>query len=172
MHKFIINNIEYEIRLWSDKDSISELTELLHRSYKRLADMGLHFMASHQEDDVTKSRIERGKSFVIEHSGKLIACVSLYKSAKSKCEWYNNEGVSYFGQFAVEPGLQRLGIGSEIMKFLETYAKENGVRELSLDTAEGALHLIEYYKKRGYRFVGYHKWEEVNYRSMVMAKTL
>src|SRR5437870_1882276 len=118
--------------------------------------MGLYFLATHQGDKVTKRRLERGESFVIEHNERLIAAVSLYNSSKSKCDWYSNDGVSYFGQFVVEPAYQNTGIGSGVMKFLEGYAKENGVKELSLDTAEQALHLIEYYKKRGYRFIQYH----------------
>ena len=134
--------------------------------------MGLNFMATHQPDKVTKKRVEKGESFVIEHEGKLIAAVSLYKSHKSKCEWYNNEGVSYFGQFAVVPDFQNLVIGSVMMEFLESYAKEKRVKELSLDTSDKALHLLEYYKKRGYRFIQYHKWDEVNYRSIVLSKKL
>src|SRR6266567_1568138 len=131
MYKFTINNNEYEIRPWTENDSINELTELLHRSYKRLADMGLFFHATHQDDEVTKRRVNRGESFVIEHGGNLIAAISFYNSPGSdKCAWYNNESVSYFGQFAVEPALQNLGIGSEMMKFLEVYAKEKGVKEL------------------------------------------
>jgi GNAT superfamily N-acetyltransferase len=172
MYKFTINNTEYEIRRWGERDSVSELTELLHRSYKRLADMGLNFLATHQDDIVTKRRLEKGESFVISNGEKLIAAVTLYKSSKSKCEWYNNAGVSYFGQFAVESEYQNCGIGSVMMKFLEVYAAKKGVKELSLDTSEQALHLIEYYKKRGYRFIQFHKWDEVNYRSVVMSKKL
>lgn len=130
-------------------------------------------MATHQDDAVTKKRVGKGDSFIIEHDKKIIAAVSLYKSKGcSKCEWYNKIGVSYFGQFAVEPDLQNTGIGSEMMKFLEAYAREKGITELSLDTSEKASHLIEYYEKRGYRFIQYHTWPEVNYRSIVLAKTL
>ncbi len=174
MEVFTINDRQFELREFDAvRDSISELTGLLHRSYKTLADMGLKFMATHQGDEVTKKRIEKGDSFVIEHDGKLIACISLYKSkGRGKCSWYNNKGVAYFGQFAVEPDYQKLGIGSRMMEFIETYAKEKEMLEISLDTSEQALHLIEYYKKRGYRFVQYHKWEEVNYRSIVLSKRL
>jgi len=135
--------------------------------------MGLRFMATHQDDEVTKKRLIKGESFVAEHNNKIIGCITLYKSkGKSLCSWYNNEGVSYFGQFAVEPELQQKGIGSKIMDFIEDYAHGKNAAEISLDTSEHAKHLIDYYTKRGYRFIQHHKWEEVNYRSVVMSKKL
>ena len=174
MKKFIVDGTEFEIRKFDEtKDSIPELTGLLHRAYKRLADMGLKFMATHQSDDVTRKRIEKGESFVIEHDRKLIACITLYKSkGKSKCSWYNEQGVSYFGQFAVEPELQQKGIGSMMMDFIEDFALEKKMKEISLDTSEQAQHLIDYYTKRGYRYIQHHKWDEVNYRSVVMSKKI
>jgi GNAT superfamily N-acetyltransferase len=171
--KFTINNINYEIRKWQNTDSISELTELLHRSYRPLADMGLIFLATHQTDTQTKRRIEKGDCFVIENEGKLIATVSIYPNNKSnECLQYRKEGTAYFGQFAVESHLQKNGIGSRLMEFIEQYARDKGYTELALDTSEKALHLIEYYKKRGYRFVHFHQWDIVNYRSVVMSKSL
>jgi len=173
VNKFIINNIEYEIRKWKDSDSVTELTEFLHRSYKALANMGLIFLATHQTDKQTKRRIEKADCFVIEHNGKLIATISLYPHNKlSECEMYRNEDSGYFGQFAVEPELQKSRIGSKMIEFIEEFAKEKGIKELALDTSEKAFHLIKYYKKRGYSFVHYHKWDIVNYRSVVMSKKL
>ena len=174
MKKFTIEGTEYEIRIYDEeKDSVTELTELLHRAYKQLADMGLKFMATHQDDAVTKKRLTRGESFVIEDANKLIACITLYKSTKTnRCNWYTNDGVSYFGQFAVEPGYQQKGIGSKMMDFIEQHALENNAAEISLDTSEKAQHLIDYYSKRGYRYIQHHQWPEVNYRSIVMSKKL
>jgi len=174
LQKFKIDNKEFEIRKFDEKkDSVSELTELLHRSYKRLADMGLRFMATHQDDEITKRRLQKGESFVVEHDKKLIACITLYKSkGTNRCIWYNQEGVSYFGQFAVEPSYQQMGVGSKMMDFIESYAHEKQAKELSLDTSEEAQHLIEYYQKRGYRYIQHHKWDEVNYRSVVMSKKI
>lgn len=43
---------------------------------------------------------------------------------------------------------------------------------MACDTAEGALDLITLYEKRGYRRVGDMQWNETNYRSVVLAKSL
>lgn len=43
---------------------------------------------------------------------------------------------------------------------------------MACDTAETAFGLIALYEKRGYRRMGDMKWNETNYRSVVLAKTL
>ena len=83
-----------------------------------------------------------------------------------------NRELLSIGQFAVEPSLQGAGVGSTLLGFVEALASVKGVRELALDTSEHAQHLIRYYASRGYRFVEFARWEEVNYRSVILAKTL
>lgn len=174
MEKFTVNDTDYEIRRFDESDdSVDEITDLLHRAYKRLADMGLKFVATHQDSDETRTRLIKGDGFVLYSGQKLTGTITLYKERKKNpCEWYRNEGVSYFGQFAVEPELQNNGIGSKLMEFIEHYAAQSGLIEIALDTSEKAQHLIDYYTKRGYRFVQYHQWDRVNYRSVVMSKNL
>lgn len=165
-----------EIVKFSENDSVEELTNLLHSSYKRLADMGLKFVATYQTSEYTKSFLKNGECFIIKENEMIIATVMYYNSFFMKEEdapaWYKKDFVSYFGKFAVMPGYQNKGIGGMLMDFLEEYAKSKGKTELALDTSEKALHLIDYYKKRGYRFIEYHQWDVTNYRSVVMSKKL
>jgi hypothetical protein len=66
LHRFQLNNREYIIRRFDEKnDSIEELTGLLHRAYKRLADMGLNFVATHQDEDYTKRYLKKGECYVL-----------------------------------------------------------------------------------------------------------
>jgi GNAT superfamily N-acetyltransferase len=160
------------IRLFSENDSISELTSLLHRAYKRLADMGLFFVATSISEEEAKQLIDRGECFVAVHKGKIIGTILLYPRNISNVDYYNREDVIEFGKFAVEPEYQNKGIGGMMIEYIERYVKSKGIKELALDTAEQAAHLIEYYKKRGFRFIGYHKWGRTNYRSVIMSKTL
>jgi GNAT superfamily N-acetyltransferase len=56
--------------------------------------------------------------------------------------WYSKDFVAKIGQFAVEPELQKYGIGSKMMDIVEEEARRiKNVRELALDTAETAHHL-------------------------------
>lgn len=161
------------IRNWTSDDNVSELTKLLHRSYKSLADMGLRFLATHQDDTVTLDRITRGDCYLGCINDNVIATVTLYGPDQTRgTPWYDREDVAHFGQFGVEPELQRRGIGSLMMDHVETAAREKRIPELALDTSENAVHLIDYYERRGYRFIEFTQWSEVNYRSVIMSKTL
>jgi GNAT superfamily N-acetyltransferase len=162
-----------EIRLFTEADGVHELTALLHRAYARLAAMGLRFVATYQDDAITKRRIEEGECYVAVLDNRLVGTVVLIPHGSfSDCEWYELWRVARFGQFAVEPELQGLGIGSTLLDVIEDRARELGASEIALDTAEPAKHLIDYYSKRGYRFIDYIQWPMTNYRSVIMSKRL
>lgn len=156
------------------RDSLKVLTELLHRAYAPLAALGFRFVATYQSEQETASRIQRGHCWVAELNGVPVATICLYSGpkAESSCAWYRCQGVWYFGQFAVEPHVQRSGVGRALLNVVEAYARRNAATELALDTAEGAQHLIEYYSRQGFRPVGFVQWDVTNYRSIVMSKTL
>ena len=168
-------NIEGQIKIrpLSESDSLEELTDLLHRAYRVLADMGLRFLATHQDVATTKRRVSAGHCFVAELDGKVIGTICYYEpSRKSGCDYYKKKGVAHVGQLAVEPKQQRLRIATRLMLHAENFARERGMHELALDTAEPAIHLIEWYARMGYRVVGHQQWEVTNYRSVIMSKVL
>jgi len=159
---------------------MQELTELLHRAYARLAEMGFRYYATHQTAEVTAQRCKAGETFVAECDGKLVGTITLRFSQDPKPNaqrptlpaWYTKPGIMIFGQFAVEPALQSTGLGSQLLQLVENRAKELQARELACDTAEGAAHLTDFYQKRGYRKVDEVQWETVNYKSVILSKTL
>jgi GNAT superfamily N-acetyltransferase len=167
----LLSNIE--IRPLAESDSLEELTGLLHRAYKKQADRGLRFLASHQDVSVTKQRIEEGECYVGILKNKIVATITYSRHPhKDACEWDRQPHVATYGQFAVEPELQNTGIGNKLMLLMEDLAKRDRVRELSVNTSEQAEDLISFYKKRGYREVGQVKWPVVNYRSVILSKAL
>lgn len=154
-------------------DPISDITALLHRAYRPLADMGLRFLATYQDDDTTRERLFEGIGFVAILDDVIVGTVSAYSAGKfEECAWYRNAGVWCFGQFAVEPDLQKSGLGSAMLQFVEEVSRREGGLELALDTSEQATHLIDYYTRRGFRFIEYVKWPSTNYRSVVLSKNL
>jgi predicted N-acetyltransferase YhbS len=166
--------VDAVIRPLAETDSLEELTALLHRAYARLAHMGFRFTATHQSVETTAQRCRDGKCFVAEDAdGKIIGTITYYPCTKNGgCDWYEKPGVATFGQFAVEPNLQNNGIGNALLDVAEKCAAEENASEIALDTAEGAHHLIDYYKRHGYRHVGYADWQDTNYRSAVLSKYL
>lgn len=161
------------IRPLQDTDSLEELTDLLHRAYKRLADMGLRFLATHQDVETTRRRIAAGECFAAEWRGRIVGTITFYRAgAHSGCRYYTRPEVCHIGQLAVEPSLQNRGIANQLMHHVENHARQNGFVEIALDTAEAAHHLIDWYARHGYRQVGFQQWDVTNYRSVIMAKGL
>lgn len=161
------------IRPWLATDSAAELTELLHLAYARLAAMGLRFWATHQSAEVTEKRIASGECFVAVADGVICGTI-LFRPAAATAgsPWYDRPDIASFGQFAVEPGLQSQGLGRRLIAHVEDRAAASGARELALDTAVPATHLVEWYTRLGYRFIEYAQWQHTNYRSVLLSKAV
>jgi ribosomal protein S18 acetylase RimI-like enzyme len=165
----------FKIREFRDSDPVSEITDLLHRAYKPLADAGWKYVASYQDDTRTLHRIKTGRCFLLTDQDKIIGTIVYYTTLYNRPDCpaiYNETGFSHFGQFAVEPFFQKQGLGSMLMNHVEQFAQAEGNHTICFDTSEHAHHLIDYYKKRGYEFAAYHQWVDTNYRSAIMKKVL
>lgn len=164
----------WDLRKLSESDDIPSITRLLHEAYAPLAAMGLRFTATWQDDEITRRRFSRGEPWVVEMKGSIVATVTLYpdNGPDPGCAWYGTPGVFSFGQFAVHPSCQRMGLGSRLIDHLEKESLALGARELALDTAEGAEHLIRWYQARGFRFIEHVNWGNTNYRSVILSKTV
>ncbi len=162
------------IKRWAPSQSVTEITSLLHRAYAELASLGFEYVAATQCELTTRERLSEGIAFVAELDGKIVGTATLYlpPNDDSDCDWYRRDDVAFFGQFAVEPSLQRCGIGGRKMAEIETHARRSGVLNLSLDTAAEAKHLTAMYAKLGFQPVATVSWPETNYSSVVLNKRL
>lgn len=152
---------------------VPELTVLIHEAYKVLADKGFRYTGTYQPIEKTLERLKRGESYLSFWDGQLVGTISLYApKADSPCEYYRKEGVYHFGQYAVKPIFQGQGIGKALLQFVEERTKTLGGKELSLDTATGAVELIATYQRHGYKIVTTTQWLSTNYLSVVMTKKI
>ncbi len=160
------------IRMLMSTDNLEELTQLLNIAYKKLADKGFKYLASRQDSQTTKRRVEKGQCFVAILDNKLVGAITYYSPDRaSGHEWYDQNFVASYGQFAVDPQMQGLGLGGQLIKLVEDLATKDGAKEITIDTAEGA-DLVNFYSKKGYRFVAYAQWKQTNYRSVLLSKKL
>lgn len=161
------------LRRLDPADSMADLTALLHRAYRSLADAGLRFLASHQDVATTRERCSDGECWVAVQGSAVIGTMTWRPGGTpTRCPWYGRRDVAIFGQFAVTPELQGQGIGTRLLDLAERRAREQGFTELACDTSEKADGLLAYYGRRGYRIVDSVQWEETNYRSVVLSKPL
>jgi GNAT superfamily N-acetyltransferase len=176
-----------EIRRLEPEDSIDELTDLLHRAYARLGDMGLNYMAVDQDVDVTRRRVDQGTCYLaVAGTGRICGTIVLHAPLEGEpspgtslreergdgAAWLKRPGIAHFGQFAVDPDIQGQGIGARLMGTVEAQARSLNATEIALDTAEPATHLVALYAHHGYRLVGYAQWPGKTYRSAVLSKKL
>ena len=166
-----INNVE--IRLWRTGDDVVPVTKILNKSYAQLADLGFRYVATWQGDEVTRSRLESGFSYLAFKANHVVGTITLREPPNvSGCCWYDRGDVASFGQFGVDPAHQNEGVGTLLIETVEAKASEMGIPNMALDTAEGAHHLIQLYEAKGYKFSGYADWDKTNYRSVILNKSI
>ena len=97
--------------------------------------------------DAVLAGIERPHSQVLlaEREGRLLACAHVAV----------DEGAGYFGMFSVVPGLQRAGIGRQVLAEAERIARDDyGQALMRMTVIDLRDELIAYYQRRGYRRTG------------------
>jgi GNAT superfamily N-acetyltransferase len=171
--QFKIGDKLIQIRRFTESDSLVELTDLLHRGYRQLLEMGLRYTATYQDEQKTASRIAGKECYVGVLDSKYVASITLDPPGTADgCAYYHRPNVSSFYQFCVDPELRGQGLGRFLIQFVERRAVQLGATEMAIDTAERAHHLISMYKRYGYQPVDRLKWEATNYDSIVLAKSL
>jgi ribosomal protein S18 acetylase RimI-like enzyme len=81
---------------------------------------------------------------VAEDGGELVGC----------CTLVPRDGYAYFGMFAVRPGLQGGGVGSQLLAEAERLAGEQGVAHVEMTVISTRTELIDFYLRRGYLDTG------------------
>jgi GNAT superfamily N-acetyltransferase len=161
------------VRELCDGDSIAELTDLIHRAYAPFGALGLNYTAVDQSGEETARRAGLGRCAVAHLDGVLVGTITAQgPNPSSTSSWVRLLHVASAHQFAVEPSLQRNGIGSALLLWSEHWAKSQGYTELCVDTAEPAAQLIAFYHRRGYRFIEFAQWRGKTYRTVVLSKSI
>ncbi len=172
-----------EVRALLATDPIAPITALLHRAYAGQRERGMDPLAGRQSVEITRQRCYRGQTFVAlspsdstpssRFAERLLGTV-LFQEREDAAfpPWFLRKDVTHFSQFAVEPGLQRSGVGIALLGRIERETLAIGATELALSMAEPDGPLREYYERRGYRVVQSWQWPYTNYQSLIMSKTL
>jgi ribosomal protein S18 acetylase RimI-like enzyme len=99
------------------------------------------------DPEVLRADIERPRSQVIvaEQDGRMLACAHV-------CD---DDGVGYFGMFAVRPDLQGGGVGRRVLAEAERIAGDEwGLSLMRMTVIDLREELIAWYERRGYRRTG------------------
>lgn len=156
-----MNPTSLQIRLVQDSD-IPRLRQLVNDAYKELADMGLNYTATYQDEKITRERVSQGRAFALVHENEIIATVLFFEK-----NYFTNKKTAYVGQLAVDPRFKKQGLGKVLMDHCEKLAREENFQGLQLDTAKPAEHLVKWYLSRGYEIIGEQHWEGKTYDSYI-----
>lgn len=155
----------YSLSLATNRD-IPEIRKLVNSAYKELADIGLNYTATYQDEIETKQRMSQGRCFVLRDPTRIVATILFYEK-----NHFTNKKTAYVGQFGVLPELKKSGLGTRLMNYCELLAQNEKYEAIQLDTAIPAKHLVSWYTKRGYNIVGEMHWEGKTYDSYIFEKS-
>lgn len=141
---------------------------MVNDAYRPLAEMGLNFTGTFQDEDITRERMRDAKVFVLKRDDRLIGSISLRQDPIPELGF----DCVYINQLAVHPELKGTGLGSYLLDFSEYFTVQSNLERLRLDTAIPAKHLVEMYLRRGFRVVNEVQWDGKAYRSYIMEKNL
>lgn len=139
------------------------VARILHACGK---DMGRKYDLHHWDNSWLKTVIIvvvssiKNRVYVVEDKSKAVA------TYQTKVE-YND---LHFEKLAVLPSESGKGIGSLCMRLIEEEARTEGYKKVQMDVYSKSSHAIEFYKKHGYKSVGYNK--TLKYQVICMEKEL
>lgn len=176
--KGVIAPASIVVRRVSMGDSFAELTALLHRAYRPQVEMGLRPLAGRQSEEVTRARTSQGECFVAAmidedapESNRLVGTILFQEKEDAKFPaHFVSPGVSHFSLLAVDPSVQGRGIGHMLLAAVQERAGALGFSELACSMAEPDTALMQFYLRKGFRFVEHWQWPYTNYRSAILSK--
>jgi GNAT superfamily N-acetyltransferase len=96
--------------------------------------------ADRTNPDKVRELLQKGKFLLAEEADRLTACVYV--------ELRDERG--YFGLLAVDPALQRSGLGSRMVAAAEAYCRDAGCRFMDLTIVNLRSDLPPFYNRLGY----------------------
>lgn len=135
-------------------DDQQQYLELIHKAYQSVEALGIHFAAATADLDFICEHITNNAVYGLQKSGQLVSTLSI------RFPWGNNPGpygLPHLGWFATDPDYKQLGLGNELMQWVEEHILINVLKApaVTLGTAENHPWLIKMYEKHHFRRIGH-----------------
>ena len=144
-----------EIVLASEKD-LNNLRLLIDNTRAYMDENGAPIWNDFYPFEEFESDIKNDELFVIKQNDKIISvfCLSEKFDCPALFYWKEKKAKAlYISKLAVASNLLKNGIGTQAVRFAETYAKEHGYKYLRLTAAEVNTPAIKLYTKNGFKQV-------------------
>lgn len=157
---------ELALRL-ATADDAAAIRALVNEAYRPLAEMGLNFTGTYQDEATTRERMRDRDVWLWYRGSELAGTITLDARVRE-----NFAPHLYVNQMAVRPGLQRLGLGKRLLELADAEACRRGLDRVRLDTAVPARHLVRFYAARGFVEIARTRWAGKTYESVVLETRL
>lgn len=117
-----------------DAENIARLVNTAFRPERFFID------ADRTNPDKVRALLQKGKFLLSEEAGKLTGCVYVERSGER----------GYFGLLAVDPAVQRSGLGSRLVAAAEDDCRSAGCRVMDLTIVNLREELPAFYRRLGY----------------------
>ncbi len=147
--------IEMSLNIRTAKiDDVEQLVKLINLAYRAQSDRGWTTEKVFVDGTrITKEQLSRDlnqSNFELlvgeNEQGSLVGCIGLT---------FDSSSVE-IGTFAIDPTIQNLGYGREMLNYVETCITQNysSVRRLIMYVLDVRIELMAYYQRRGYQTTG------------------
>ncbi len=140
-------------------NDIPEILELTRACAAELCSRGIfQWNENYPNSRVFTNDVARKELYVFHNPGKILGCITLTEledAEYAEVSWPVAEGRHlYVHRLAVHPLYQGKGIASQLMRFGETLAREQGYDSVRLDTFSKNTRSNALYQGRGYQACG------------------
>ena len=162
------------VRPLDSKDSVHELTDLLHLTFQLDEQQPYDYPMANQSEETTRLHVNRGDCWIADIEGRITGVGLVWPPEKNVRRrwyrrWYRPRQTAYLRILAVHPDFQRMGIGTMLLDHCEQSAVKMNTWELAGSSPVGSRQL-SLYKRRGYRIFRYISFSDTNYHSVFFAK--
>lgn len=140
---------------------LTDLDNLLMIKDLVIADMAKHniFQWDHTYPnlDILRQDIENGDLYVIEENGTVcgFACIDTKQASEyATLDWHSPKEAYVIHRLAIHPDFGGKGYASMMIKFSESLALANNIRDLRIDTFCHNHRAQALFKKSGFEYIG------------------
>ncbi len=144
-----------KIILANEKD-LNELKLLIDNARAYMDTNGVPIWNDFYPFEEFKSDIKNDELYIVKQNEKIVSVFCLSEKFDCPTLFYWKEKKTkalYLSKLAVEPSALKKGIGTQVVRFAETYAKQNNYKYLRLTVAQVNTPAIKLYTKNGFKQV-------------------
>lgn len=120
-------------------NDVDRITAIVNAAFE--VERPMRFPGGHRTSaENVRDLMARDTFLVAEQDGRVVGSVFVRITGAT----------GYFGMLAVDPSLQKSGIGRALREHAEAYCKERGCTRMTLSTGDFRTELVPYYRRAGY----------------------